>query len=71
MNDLEYSANGSHYVCYLLSEKARKKVREMIHDDINDFFSCTKEFFTRFSLGLKGKPVSYKQIYEEHDRPLH
>ena len=75
MPDLEYSANGSQYVCYLLSEKARKRIREMIQDEINDFFACPKEFFSRFIIGLEGKEVSYKQIHEQRDpwraRTLH
>ena len=72
MTDLEYSANGGHYVCYLLSDKAKKKIREMLNDDIDDFFSCQKEFFSRFIEGLNGTAVSYKQIYEQrYDRTLH
>ena len=70
MTDLEYSANGSHYVCFLLSDKSKKKIREMLHDDCNDFFSCQKEFFSRFILGLKGTEIPYKQIYE-NARTLH
>lgn len=67
MFDLEYSANGNQCVCYLLSNKSRDRMRQMLPTEtMNDFFACTRDFFTRFSPGLKGKEVTYGEIHE-HD----